>query len=70
MNYRKGYLALSLIAAAILYSCGSGNAQENAAQMQQALPTDFIQVKSGDEDISTGYPGSIEGQDNVEIKLR
>jgi membrane fusion protein (multidrug efflux system) len=35
-----------------------------------ALPTDFIQVKSGNEDISTGYPGSIEGQDNVEIKAQ
>ncbi len=54
MNYRKGYLALPLIAAAILYSCGSGNAQENSQQMP-VLPTDFIQVKSGDEDVSTGY---------------
>ncbi len=69
MNYRKGYLALPLIAAAILYSCGSGNAQENSQQMP-ALPTDFIQVKSGDEDVSTGYPGSMEGQDNVEIKAQ
>ncbi|MET3034716.1 efflux RND transporter periplasmic adaptor subunit [Chryseobacterium sp. NRRL B-14859] len=69
MNYRKGYLALSLAAAAILYSCGSGNSQENAQQMP-ALPTDFIQVKSGQADISTGYPGSIEGQDNVEIKAQ
>lgn len=69
MNYRKGYLALPLIAAAILYSCGSGNAQENSQQVP-ALPTDFIQVKSGDEDVSTGYPGSIEGQDNVEIKAQ
>ncbi|WP_284462392.1 efflux RND transporter periplasmic adaptor subunit [Chryseobacterium sp.] len=69
MNYRKGYLALSLTAAAILYSCGSGNSQENA-QQQSALPTDFIQVKSGDVDVSTGYPGSIEGQDNVDIKAQ
>ncbi|WP_343681070.1 efflux RND transporter periplasmic adaptor subunit [Chryseobacterium arthrosphaerae] len=70
MNYRKGYLVFSLAAAAVLYSCGSGNSQENAQQMQQALPTDFIQVKSGDADVSTGYPGSIEGQDNVEIKAQ
>lgn len=69
MNYRKGYLALSLTAAAILYSCGSGNGQENA-QQQPALPTDFVQVKSGDADVSTGYPGSIEGQDNVDIKAQ
>ncbi|MCJ7934105.1 MAG: efflux RND transporter periplasmic adaptor subunit [Chryseobacterium sp.] len=69
MNYRKGYLVLSLTAAAVLYSCGSGNGQENAQQVQ-ALPTDFIQVKTGNEDISTGYPGSIEGQDNVEIKAQ
>lgn len=69
MNYRKGYLVFSLTAAAILYSCGSGNSQENAQQMQ-ALPTDFLQVKSGNEDVSTGYPGSIEGQDNVEIKAQ
>lgn len=69
MNYRKGYLALSLAAAAILYSCGSGNAQENA-QQAVALPTDFVQVSSGNEDVSTGYPGSIEGQDNVEIKAQ
>jgi membrane fusion protein (multidrug efflux system) len=70
MNYRKGYLVLSLAAASILYSCGSGNAQENAQQMQKALPTDFIQVKSGNADVSTGYPGSIEGQDNVDIKAQ
>ncbi|WP_160138139.1 efflux RND transporter periplasmic adaptor subunit [Chryseobacterium sp. c4a] len=69
MNYRKGYLALSLAATAILYSCGSGNAQENS-QQAVALPTDFVQVKSGNEDVSTGYPGSIEGQDNVEIKAQ
>ncbi|WP_426481184.1 efflux RND transporter periplasmic adaptor subunit [Chryseobacterium sp. R2ACT005] len=70
MNYRKGYLVLSLTAAAILSSCGSGNGQENARQMQQALPTDFIQVKTGDADVSIGYPGSIEGQDNVDIKAQ
>lgn len=69
MNYRKGYLALSLTAAAVLYSCGSGNSQENAPQVQ-ALPTDFIRVETGNEDVSTGYPGSIEGQDNVEIKTQ
>lgn len=69
MNYRKGYLVLSLTAAAVLYSCGSGNSQENT-QQTQALPTDFIQVKSGNEDVSIGYPGSIEGQDNVEIKAQ
>lgn len=69
MNYRKGYLALSLTAAAILYSCGSGNGQENA-QQTVALPTDFIQVTTGNEDMATGYPGSIEGQDNVEIKAQ
>lgn len=69
MNYRKGYLVLSLTAAAILYSCGSGNGQENA-QQAVALPTDFIQVNSGNEDVATGYPGSIEGQDNVEIKAQ
>lgn len=69
MNYRKGYWVLSLTAAAILYSCGSGNSQENAQQMQ-ALPTDFIQMKSGDADVATGYPGSIEGQDNVNIKAQ
>ncbi|MGU3374458.1 efflux RND transporter periplasmic adaptor subunit [Chryseobacterium sp. M5A1_1a] len=69
MNYRKGYLVLSLAAATVLYSCGSGNSQETG-QQQSALPTDFIQVKSGDADVSTGYPGSIEGQDNVEIKAQ
>lgn len=69
MNYRKGYLALSLTAAAILYSCGSGNGQENA-QQAVALPTDFIQVTTGNEDVAIGYPGSIEGQDNVEIKAQ
>ncbi|MFZ4930509.1 efflux RND transporter periplasmic adaptor subunit [Chryseobacterium sp. Mn2064] len=69
MNYRKGYWVLSLTVAAILYSCGSGNGQENAQQMQ-ALPTDFIQMKSGDADVAMGYPGSIEGQDNVDIKAQ
>ncbi len=69
MKYKTGYLALSISMAVMMYSCNSGNAQEN--QMQAAAtPTDFIQLKSGNADVSTGYPGSIEGQDNVDIKAQ
>ncbi|KFF28184.1 efflux RND transporter periplasmic adaptor subunit [Chryseobacterium vrystaatense] len=68
MNYRKGYWMLSLTAV-VLSSCGSGNGQENVQQMA-AVPTDFIQLKSGDADVSSGYPGSMEGQDNVDIKAQ
>lgn len=67
MKYKKGYLALSISMAVMMYSCNSGNAQENQVT---ATPTDFIQLKLGNEDVSTGYPGSIEGQDNVDIKAQ
>lgn len=69
MNYRIGYFAAALTMAALMYSCNSGNAQENTS-LTAAMPTDFIQLYSGDADVSTGYPGSIEGQDNVEIKAQ
>lgn len=69
MKYKTGYLALSISMAVMMYSCNSGNAQENQIQAT-ATPTDFIQLKSGNEDVSIGYPGSIEGQDNVDIKAQ
>ncbi len=69
MKYKKGYWVLSLSIAAIMYSCNSGKSQEPAEQTT-AMPTDFIQLQSGNADVSTGYPGSIEGQDNVDIKAQ
>lgn len=69
MKYKTGYLALSISMAVMMYSCNSGNAQENQIQVT-ATPTDFIQLKLGNEDVSIGYPGSIEGQDNVDIKAQ
>ena len=69
MKYKTGYLALSISMAVMIYSCNSGNAQENQIQAA-ATPTDFIQLKSGNADVSSGYPGSIEGQDNVDIKAQ
>ncbi|WP_172282691.1 efflux RND transporter periplasmic adaptor subunit [Chryseobacterium sp. LAM-KRS1] len=69
MNCKKGYFVLLLTAAVFLQSCNSGKSQETGEQMS-ALPTDFIQLKSGNADISSGYPGSIEGQDNVDIKAQ
>lgn len=69
MKYKIGYLALSISMAVMMYSCNSGNAQENQTQAA-ATPTDFIQLKSGNADVSTGYQGSIEGQDNVDIKAQ
>lgn len=68
MNYKTGGLMVSIMAIAMI-SCNSGKSQENATQ-NAAMPTDFIQLKSGDADISTGYPGSIEGKDNVDIKAQ
>lgn len=69
MKYKTGYWALAISMAVIMYSCNPGNAQENQMQTT-ATPTDFIQLKSGNADVSTGYPGSIEGQDNVDIKAQ
>ncbi|WP_228409787.1 biotin/lipoyl-binding protein [Chryseobacterium sp. T16E-39] len=69
MNRKKGYFVLLLTAAVFLQSCNSGKSQETGEQMS-ALPTDFIQLQSGNADISLGYPGSIEGQDNVDIKAQ
>lgn len=69
MKYKTGYWALSISIAVMMYSCNSGNAQENQI-LAAATPTDFIQLKSGNADVSTGYPGSIEGKDNVDIKAQ
>lgn len=69
MKYKTEYLALSISMAVMTYSCNPGNAQENKMQTA-AIPTDFIQLKPGNADVSTGYPGSIEGQDNVDIKAQ
>lgn len=69
MKYKRAYWALSVSIAAMMYSCNSGNAQENQIQ-NSAISTDFIQLKSGNADVSTGYPGSVEGQDNVDIKAQ
>jgi membrane fusion protein (multidrug efflux system) len=69
MDRKKSYFVLLLSAAVFLQSCNSGKSQEKGEQMS-ALPTDFIQLKSGNADISAGYPGSIEGQDNVDIKAQ
>lgn len=69
MKYKRAYWALSISIAAMMYSCNSGNAQENQIQ-NSAISTDFIQLKSGNADVSTGYPGSVEGQDNVDIKAQ
>lgn len=69
MNYKKGYFLFVLTAAVFLHSCNSANSQEATSQVT-ALPTDFIQLQSGNADISSGYPGSIEGRDNVDIKAQ
>lgn len=69
MKYKTGYWVLSFSMAAIMYSCNSGKGQDYSEQTT-ATPTDFIQLKSADADVSTGYPGSIEGQDNVDIKAQ
>lgn len=56
----------------VMYSCNSSEKEQADAAAYQiaAVPTDFIQLKTSDADISTGYPGAIEGQDNVEIKAQ
>lgn len=69
MKYKRAYWALSISVAAMMYSCNSGNAQENQIQ-NSAISTDFIQLKSVNTDVFTGYPGSVEGQDNVDIKAQ
>lgn len=69
MNYKISYAASVIALATVMYSCHSGDKQNEMPQAV-ALPTDFIQLKNGDADISTGYPGSIEGKDNVEIRAQ
>lgn len=69
MNYKVGYLVVSFSITTLLFSCTAKNEQENMSQVS-ALPTDFIQLKFENVDIPTAYPGSIEGQDNVEIKAQ
>lgn len=75
MNYRKSYLAvLSISTLSMISSCGSGDKkpQDDMAAMQQMPPqeTDFLQLTKGNADISVGYPGNIEGQDNVDVKAQ
>lgn len=69
MNYKISYAAAVIALATVMHSCNSGDKQNEMPQAV-ALPTDFIQLKNGDADISTGYPGSIEGKDNVDIRAQ
>ncbi|NML56679.1 efflux RND transporter periplasmic adaptor subunit [Chryseobacterium cheonjiense] len=72
MYFRTGLIAASLSIAMVMYSCNSNDKQQEAtaAYQMSAVPTDFIQLRISDAEISTGYPGSIEGQDNVELKAQ
>jgi len=72
MYFRTGLIAASLSIAMVMYSCNSNDKQQEATAVYQmsAVPTDFIQLRISDAEISTGYPGSIEGQDNVELKAQ
>ena len=54
MKYKTGYLALSISMVLMMYSCNLGNAQENQNQVIAKL-TDFIQLRSGNADVSKGY---------------
>lgn len=69
MKYKTGYFILSLTSMVMMYSCNSKDNQEQQETVA-AMPTDFIQLKSSQADISIGYPGSIEGQNNVDIKAQ
>ncbi|NAW50064.1 efflux RND transporter periplasmic adaptor subunit [Elizabethkingia argentiflava] len=69
MKSKTGYLALSLAVAVAMYSCNSEKHQDNTTS-NSALSTDFIPVNAEDVELPIGYPGSIEGQDNVEIKAQ
>lgn len=68
MKFKTGYFILSLTSAVMIYSCNSKDNQEQ--QAPAALATDFIQLNTSNADVSTGYPGSIEGQNNVDIKAQ
>ncbi|WP_330747010.1 efflux RND transporter periplasmic adaptor subunit [Chryseobacterium sp. CP-77] len=70
MYFKSGFLAASMSIAMVMYSCNSNSNKEETAFQMAAVPTDFIELKKSDADISTAYPGSIEGQDNVEIKAQ
>lgn len=69
MKYKTSYFILLLSTTVMIYSCNSKDSQEQE-QQAVAMSTDFIQVNASNADISIGYPGSIEGQNNVDIKAQ
>lgn len=50
----------------LLTACQNTEKKEEAVSV--ALATDFIELRTGNATITQSYPGSIEGQDQVEIK--
>lgn len=70
MNHKLSFFTAAIILLVLVYSCGSEGGHGSAPQAAVALPTDFIQLKTDDADISYGYPGTIEGQNNVDVKAQ
>lgn len=71
MKNSKIIYATFLIAASIMMiSCGNGNQDQTAMQQMPPVETDFITLQQGSADVENSFPGTIEGQDNVEIKAQ
>ncbi|MFT3920475.1 efflux RND transporter periplasmic adaptor subunit [Cloacibacterium sp.] len=67
MNIKKSWFPI-LVLGAIIYSCNSRDKQDT--NQQAALTADFIELKNASNDFSSGYPATIEGKDNVNIKVQ
>jgi len=71
MKNSKIIFASFLIAtSAMMISCGKGNPEQAAMQQMPPVETDFITLQQGSADVVNAFPGTIEGQDNVEIKAQ
>jgi membrane fusion protein (multidrug efflux system) len=71
MKNSKIIFATFLIAAStMVVSCGNGNQDQAAMQQMPPVETDFITLQQGSADVENTFPGTIEGQDNVEIKAQ
>ncbi|PZP45369.1 MAG: efflux RND transporter periplasmic adaptor subunit [Pseudopedobacter saltans] len=60
----KSISTLSLLAIVVLSSCGGNEAPPQSAPIE----TQFLQLKTSNEDQVSYYPGSMEGEVNVDIK--
>lgn len=69
-NSKIIYASFLIAASAMMISCGNGSQDQTAMQQMPPVETDFITLQQGNADVENAFPGTIEGQDNVEIKAQ